>query len=281
VLESESNQEHITNKYNKVDLKALNQRYEIIIIEVQYNNELDFLQRILYGASKVIVEHLNEGSPYAETTKVISVNILYFNLGIGNDYVYRGYTTFIGTHDQEQLDLTPAQQKMFKCQHVYNLFPEYYIIQINKFPDITHDPLDEWIYLFKHEEIKEGFQARGLTKAKEVLDILKLSTTERQLYSLHQEQLHYEASMNLSSYATGKEDGVKQGHKIGLIEGEAKGREIGKTEGQAALLKRLLTKKFGPLSPASICKLDTATVEQLETWSEAILDCDSIEQLLR
>ncbi|KOR27298.1 hypothetical protein TI04_13580, partial [Achromatium sp. WMS2] len=136
-------------------------------------------------------------------------------------------------------------------------------------------------------------QARGLTKAKEVLDILKLSTTERQLYSLHQEQLHYEASMNLSSYTTGKEDGVKQGHKIGLIEGreigliegeargEVKGREIGKTEGQAALLKRQLTKKFGPLSPASICKLDTATVEQLETWSEAILDCDSIEQLLR
>ncbi|KOR27618.1 hypothetical protein TI04_12950, partial [Achromatium sp. WMS2] len=109
--------------------------------------------------------------------------------------------------------------------------------------------------------------------------------TERQLYSLHQEQLHYEASMNLSSYTTGKEDGVKQGHKIGLIEGEArgeaKGREIGKTEGQAALLKRQLTKKFGPLSPASICKLDTATLEQLETWSEAILDCDSIEQLLR
>ncbi|KOR27780.1 hypothetical protein TI04_12580 [Achromatium sp. WMS2] len=80
-----------------------------------------------------------------------------------------------------------------------------------------------------------------------------------------------------------------EGRKIGLIEGEArgeaKGREIGLAEGevkgQAALLKRLLTKKFGPLSPASICKLDTATLEQLETWSEAILDCDSIEQLLR
>ncbi|KOR29115.1 hypothetical protein TI04_09410 [Achromatium sp. WMS2] len=46
-------------------------------------------------------------------------------------------------------------------------------------------------------------------------------------------------------------------------------------------LKRLLIKKFGPLSPATICKLDTATLNQLETWSEAILDCDSIEQLLR
>ncbi|MBF0200128.1 MAG: PD-(D/E)XK nuclease family transposase, partial [Desulfamplus sp.] len=61
VLESESNKENRRDKFNRVDLKVKNLKDEIIIIEVQYDREFDYLQRILFGASRVITEHLKEG----------------------------------------------------------------------------------------------------------------------------------------------------------------------------------------------------------------------------
>jgi hypothetical protein len=57
ILESESNQEDVRDKFNRVDLKVTNQKKEILIIEVQYEREFDYLQRILFGTSKVITEH--------------------------------------------------------------------------------------------------------------------------------------------------------------------------------------------------------------------------------
>ncbi|MCI5142474.1 MAG: Rpn family recombination-promoting nuclease/putative transposase, partial [Candidatus Electrothrix sp. ATG1] len=106
VLESESNKETRRDKFNRVDLKVRDEQDEILIIEVQYEREFDYLQRILFGTSKVITEHLEEGSPYSEITKVISVNILYFDLGQGNDYIYHGTTSFQGLHEQDLLQLS-------------------------------------------------------------------------------------------------------------------------------------------------------------------------------
>ncbi|MCI5115645.1 MAG: hypothetical protein D3912_12680, partial [Candidatus Electrothrix sp. AX1] len=87
LLESESNKEDRKDKFNQVDLKVKNNREEIIIIEVQYEREFDYLQRILFSTSKVITEHLNESVPYSGIVKVISINILYFDLGLGSDYI--------------------------------------------------------------------------------------------------------------------------------------------------------------------------------------------------
>ncbi|MFZ4704089.1 MAG: hypothetical protein ACOYMG_28930 [Candidatus Methylumidiphilus sp.] len=38
------------------------------------------------------------------------------------------------------------------------LYPEYYLIKINRFNDIAKDTPDEWIYLLKNEEIKQILQ---------------------------------------------------------------------------------------------------------------------------
>jgi len=61
------------------------------------------------------------------------------------------------------------------------------LIKINQFDDIAKDTLDEWIYFFKNEEIKDEFKAKGLAKAKAVLDIMKLSAKERRVYERYVE----------------------------------------------------------------------------------------------
>jgi predicted transposase/invertase (TIGR01784 family) len=220
ILESESNKENSRDKFNRVDLKVKNQKNEIIIIEVQYEREFDYLQRILFGTSKVITEHLRESEPYSEIVKVISVNILYFDLGQGEDYIYYGATSFKGLHNHDLLELSDDQQELYKKNKIHQIFPEYYLIKVNSFNDIAKDTLDEWIYFLKNEEIKENFIAKGLIKAKQELDILKLPEQERIAYEKYQEDLHYQASMVESSYTIGVKKGVKQGIEQGIEQGE-------------------------------------------------------------
>ncbi|MCI5180770.1 MAG: hypothetical protein D3911_15920 [Candidatus Electrothrix sp. AW3_4] len=90
LLESESNQEDASDKFNRVDLSVEDDAGDMYVIEVQTGWERYYLQRLLYGSSKLIVDHLNLGDSFAKVKKVISVSILYFLLGEGeNDYIYR------------------------------------------------------------------------------------------------------------------------------------------------------------------------------------------------
>ena len=64
----------------------------------------------------------------------------------------------------------------------------------------------------------------------------------------------------------------QEGKLEGKLEGELKGKLEGKLEGQSATLTRQLIKRFGPLSPETAQRLQTATAEQLELWTDRILD---------
>jgi len=246
LLESESNKEDEKDKFNRMDLKVKNDKEEIIIIEVQYEREFDYLQRILFGTSKVITEHLEESAPYSEIVKVISINILYFNLGDGDDYIYHGTTVFRGLHCQELLQLSEEQQELYRKETIHEIFPEYYLIKVNNFDDMAKDSLDEWIYFLKNEEIREEFQAKGIRKAKQELDILKLSGQERLAYERYQSDLHYQASMVESSYT------------IGLRKGEKKGRAEGKREIAIKLLAS------GSLEIEAIAEITGLSIEELQ-----------------
>lgn len=262
ILESEGNKEDSQDKFNRVDLKVKDQKNEIIIIEVQYEREFDYLQRILFGTSKVITEHLHESDPYSKIVKVISVNILYFDLGQGEDYVYHGATSFTGLHSQDLLELSDDQQELYNKNKIHQIFPEYYLIKVNKFDDIAKDSLDEWIYFLKNEEIKDNFKAKGLIKAKQELDILKLPEQERLAYEKYQADLHYQASMVESSYTIGMKKGEKKGKVEGKIEGKIEGEIEGKMEGIKEIAINLL--KAGTLDIDTISEMTGLTVEEIE-----------------
>nr|VFK20312.1 MAG: conserved hypothetical protein (putative transposase or invertase) [Candidatus Kentron sp. LPFa]VFK34048.1 MAG: conserved hypothetical protein (putative transposase or invertase) [Candidatus Kentron sp. LPFa] len=230
ILESESNREQARDKLNRVDLKVKNQKGEMILIKVQYEWEFDFFQRILFATAKAITEHMARSDLYANVVKLISINILYFDLGYGRDYIYHGATRFVGTHYHDELLLNEKQQQLFGKEYPHELYPEYYLLKINQFDDVARDTLDEWIYFLKNEEIKGEFQARGLEKAREVLDIMKLSENERLAYERHIEDMRYQASMFRSSFLDGLFEGRTEGLSEGLSEGLAKGKAEGKAE---------------------------------------------------
>ncbi len=232
VLESESNQDHHVDKFNRLDIKVKNSHQEIILIEIQYSSEMDYLQRILYATSKAVTEHLKQGEAYAKVSKIISVNILYFDFGDGDDYLYHGTTQFIGMNKHTPLRLNAKQRERFQSDQVKKLYPEYYLIKVKNFNDHAKTRLDEWIYFLKNEEIKETFHAKGLKQAKETLNYLKMSDPERLRYQHHQEELHHRASLYESTFVTGKIEGLKEGREEGLEQGLQKGLEQGRQKGQ-------------------------------------------------
>ncbi len=194
ILESESNQETENDKFNRVDILTQNSKNEVIIIEIQSSYEIDFFHRMAYGVSKSITENLNIGQNYSEIKKVISINIVYFNLGQGQDYVYTGKTDFIGLHQNDKLGLTDKQKTTFLKNEISDIFPEYYLLKVNQFNDIAKDTLDEWIYFLKNSEVKDEFKAKGLKEAGEVLDIMRLPKDEEYGYNRYIDSLRLKSS---------------------------------------------------------------------------------------
>ena len=182
ILESEGNQEDQNDKYNRVDLLAKDENDELILIEVQNERQHDYFHRMNYSQAKLITEHINSGDAYAEVKRVFSVNIVYFELGQGKDYVYIGKTNFKGLHENDLLELSEKQKQLYSIKSVSDIYANYYIIKTNNFDNIAKDRLDEWIYFLKNSEIKDEFKAKGLQAAKEKLRIDNLEGYEKAKY---------------------------------------------------------------------------------------------------
>lgn len=211
ILESESNKETGDNKANRVDLLVQNQHAQYVIIEIQSNRVHDYLMRMLFGTAKLIVDNMEIGMGYNQIKKIISVNIVYFDLGHGDDYIYHGYTHFTGMNKHSKLLLSTQEAKVYNTNEIENVYPEYYIIKVNQFNDVAANTLDEWVYFLKNEEIKEEFSAQGLREAKERLNVLKLTDTEKAEYDNFINEWRNFNSLTVSNYVAGKLEGIEEG----------------------------------------------------------------------
>jgi predicted transposase/invertase (TIGR01784 family) len=213
ILESEGNQETDDDKFNRVDILTKNSKNELIIIEIQSTYEIDYFHRMAYGTSKAITENHKLGDKYLNIKKLISINIVYFDLGQGQDYIYRGRTIFTGLHQKDILDLSEKQKQTFVKQEIADIFPEYYLLKVNQFNDIAKDTLAEWVYFLKNSEVKDNFKAKGLKEANEVLDIMRLDKEDQYGYNRYMDSLSLKAS-EVFSLQTEAEFKVREDEKI-------------------------------------------------------------------
>lgn len=248
-LESEGNQEDEEDKYNRVDILAESEDGELCIIEVQNSRELSYFHRMLYGVSKAITEYIGLGKPYEEVRKVYSINIVYFELGQGKDYVYHGKTEFVGLHQpHDTLKLSVRQNEKFfgnkefdvmKRKAASDLFPEYYVLRVNDFDKVATTPLDEWIEFLKTGNISAKAKAAGLSEARERLRVDALSDKDRQAYYRHMESVRHMKSLFDTSRDEGYEEGMDKGLAKGMDKGLAKGLAKGRSERAKEIAKQL------------------------------------------
>ena len=189
ILESEGNQERAVDKFNRVDIKAKNERGDIILVEVQLTRQLYYLQRMLYRVSKAITEHIEIGNKYDKVKKVYSINILYFDLGQGSDYLYHGKTVFTGVHTGDRLKVNTREADEIRMTVPEDVFPEYYIIRVNEFNDVARTPIEEWLDYLKNNRIKDDTSTPGLKEARQRLLYMTMTDAERKAYDAHMDDI--------------------------------------------------------------------------------------------
>lgn len=233
ILESEANQEFADQKFNKVDILCKNTENELFIIELQYDYQLDYFQRMLYGTSKLITDYLSIGQKYNDVKKVFSVNIVYFDIGQGEDYIYHGTTNFKGIHKGDLLSLNQKQQELLQKEHIFEIFPEYYILKINNFNDIAKDSLDEWIYYFKNNALPEKYKAKGLELVDKQLTQDKMTKQEMVDYEASRKSLRIYHSVLDAKFYDGKKEAEEE--LLPLIEEERRQKEEAEKKAEEAI----------------------------------------------
>ncbi len=261
-LESESNQEFELDKYNRVDILAETEDKELCIIEVQNSRELGYFHRMLFGVSKALSERVGLGKPYENVRKIYSVNIVYFELGQGKDYVYHGKTVFRGMNNpNDTLKLSFRQQEKFfgtsekdlkKRKEAGDVFPEYYVLRVNDFDDVATTPLDEWIEFLKTGRISAKAKAAGLPEARQCLRVDSLSESERRAYYRHMESVDHMKSL----FDTSRDEGYQ--------EGRSEGRAEGQNEEKIENAKRFLAMGLTPEQVAAGTQLSIEEVKKLQ-----------------
>ena len=197
ILESESNQDSREDKFNRVDVKAKTANGEIIIVEVQLAKEANFVQRILFGASKAVIEQIGIGKGYEAIKKVYSINVLYFNLGEGSDYAYHGRTLFTGMNDPDSvLRFTNKREEKYMAETTSRIvppedvLPEYFLLRVNQFNDVAKTPIEEWMAYLKSGVIKDDTRTPGLQAAREKLNYMRMTAEERHAYDDYMVSVH-------------------------------------------------------------------------------------------
>jgi predicted transposase/invertase (TIGR01784 family) len=257
ILESEGNREENEDRHNRLDILAKNSRGKLLMIEVQNNRELSYFHRVLYGISrKAITKYIDSGEPYGHVEKAYLVNIVYFDLGQGNDYVYRGYTELRGIHTGDILQLFASQRKQLMYQDTGRLLPEHYVLRVDKFDKDAVTPLDEWISFLKTGDIPEDAKAGGLAEAREQLRQDSPSREEQRAYDAHLEALRYQKSVIQTGIIEGREEGREEGLKEGIEKGIEKGLKL--------VAERAL--KNG-MSPEAVMELTGLTKEEISSLS--------------
>ena len=213
ILESEGNQEEATDKFrsnsvrllpegrkNRVDVKAKDDNGDIIIVEVQVTRQIHYLERILYGVSKAITEHIALGDDYDKVKKVYSINILYFDFGEGTDYLYHGTTQFMGVHTHDKLSISTRENNVVTLTTPADIFPEYFLIRVNEFNQVATTPIEEWLDYLKNQHIRPDTTAPGLQEARQRLEVMTMPTEERQAYERHLQNLMLEKDAIKTAY---------------------------------------------------------------------------------
>lgn len=98
---------------------------------------------------------------------------------------------------------------------------------IQRYKDIIQRKIDEWIYIFKNNEVAEGSSSKNIDKAEQKLAELNMGEQERKVY----DKYLINTARDRDAINTAKEEGHETGKSEGRAEGKAEGRTEGKIEG--------------------------------------------------
>ena len=119
---------------------------------------------------------------------------------------------------------------------------------------------------------------------------LTLTAEEWRLY----EQLYPTENRKMGAFTQrwleqGRQEGIRQGVQQGILQGRESGLKEGREEGiqlgaehtQRRVLTKLLVSRFGPLDTATERRLQQASLEQMDHWTDQALTVQTLNEVFR
>ena len=140
--------ENIELKESIIDVKAKTKDNKTVIIEFQLCGNINFVDRIFYYISKNIVNELHESEDYQEVQKIISINLLDFNLNFGDEGKPHRCFKLIDTEDQN-ISLDYIQMHLIEVQRFIDILEKSTIEELKKNKLLT------WMKFFTSKNLKD------------------------------------------------------------------------------------------------------------------------------
>ena len=139
--------ENIDLKESIIDIKAKTKDNQTVIIEIQLCGNMDFVKRIFYYISKNIVNELKEGEDYKKLPRIISINLLNFNLDFGDEGKPHRCFKLIDTKNHN-IDLDFIQMHIIEAKRFIE------IIEKSTLDELKKNKLLTWMKFFTSKNLK-------------------------------------------------------------------------------------------------------------------------------
>ena len=210
LLDSESNKETLDLKKSIADLIVEDAEGNKYIVEIERSYTPNFMHKACFNSSRVVVDGIYGSQDYTSIKKVFHISLLYFSTKEMQKPIYHGKTIIHEVDTKNPVDVNIANEGLV-IFNTPNVFPEYFFISVPMFDDVINTEIDEWLYVMKHSDIKEGFKSPYMAKVMERLAVIKMSTDERNEYIYYQKQSVHSQDVIKAAEIKGKLEGKSEG----------------------------------------------------------------------
>ena len=239
--------ENIDLKESIIDIKAKTKDNQTVIIEIQLCGNIDFLKRIFYYISKNVVNEVKEGENYNNVQKIISINLLDFNLKFGDKGKAHRCFKLIDTKDLNiSLDLIQI--------HILEVKRFIEIIKNSTKEELKNNRLLSWMKFFTSDNlelIEEELKEENQIMSKVIEEYRKFTSDDKMMRA-------YAAR---EAFLVGQKMMLRREREDGFDEGKLEGLKEGRIAEQISMAKSMKTKN---LDINLISEITGLTIDEIE-----------------
>lgn len=230
-----------------------------LIVEMQVNSQLHFLNRAIYYLCRSISEQGEIGDDWKYDFKPV-YGIFFAN------FKMTGLEAKVKIHSEicDIEEVKPISDKI--CLSFIQL--PYFTKRLEE----CISGFDQWIYVLKHLSTMNTMpftaEKEIFKKVANISDLHRLSPNERQEYDAALKRYRDYNTTYLGAIESGRVEGIAEGRAQGIAEGRAEGRAQGITEGEAKsrleIARKMLAQGFSIEQIQSLTNLSESEIDELK-----------------
>lgn len=253
--------ENIDLKESIIDIKAKTKDNQTVIIEVQLCGNMDFVKRIFYYVSKNIVNELKEGEDYKNLPRIISINLLNFNLDFGDKGKAHRCFKLIDTKNHD-INLDMIQMHILEVRRFIS------IVESSTIEELKKNKLLTWMKFFTSknlEAIENELKEANPIMTKVIEEYKRFTSDDKlmQAYDARDAFLLGQKMMLARERKEGFEKGKIEGIEIGIEKGIEKGKIEGEENKAISIAKIMKNKNIDIKLISEITGLSVKEIEDL------------------